>query len=412
MACVLQQTPFHGGSPEQTIASKVIHYLLVAIVPALLMRWAVGFPPEAPRPGRMARTLPWLLIPLFAFFRANYFLGGPIPGEWAPVASLVADGLLLVATIAVITRNYLRSDPIGRRRVKWLLYGSYLGILPMAFVIIFLSGTLEPRAYSLSFALSVLPAVFMPLGILIAVVRQQLFDVDRLISATASYTAIAIVLIGATLILIPRLAQAASQVLGLDLALGQGLLTLVLAAVVVPAHRRVQPRIDRYFFPERHSLETGMQRLLTELSDCEGPEELAGRIGEQLADLLRPESCVVYTRAETSFVPVFVQGRHAAAELDRRGPLVAVLSLRKEPVVGQPTAGGGTRQKLPPSSAPCSRSSGSRWWPRCGSVTSWPPWWRSVPRDPVTSTPRPTWPGSPPSPSEWPPSSTASTRSA
>ena len=129
MACVLQQTPFHGGSPDQTIASKVIHYLLAAIVPALLMRWAVGFPPEAPRPGRMARTLPWLLIPLFAFFRANYFFGGPIPGEWAPVASLVADGLLLVATIAVITRNYLRSDPIGRRRVKWLLYGSYLGIL-------------------------------------------------------------------------------------------------------------------------------------------------------------------------------------------------------------------------------------------------------------------------------------------
>ncbi len=348
MTLLLEQTPFHGGSLEQTIASKMMHYVLVAIAPALVVRWAVGFPPEAPVPGRLARTLPWLLIPLFAFLRANYFLGGPLPGNLAPVASLVADGLVVVVTLGVLTRNYLRSDPIGRRRLKWVLYGGYVGFLPLAFVIIFLSGTLEPRAYSLVFALSVLPTVVVPLGILIAVVRQQLLDVDRLISATASYTAIAIVLIGATLTLIPRLAQAASQVLGLDLALGQGLLTLVLAAVVVPAHRRVQPRIDRYFFPERHSLETGMQRLLTELSDCEGPEELAGRIGEQLADLLRPESCVIYTRAETSFVPVFVQGRHAAAELDRRGPLVAVLSLRKEPVVGQPTAGGGSRQKLPP----------------------------------------------------------------
>jgi class 3 adenylate cyclase len=348
MTMLLEQTPFHGGSLEQTIASKTIHYVLVAIAPALVVRWAVGFPPEAPPPARLARTLPWLLIPLFAFLRANYFLGGPLPGEWAPVASLVADGLAVVVTLAVLTRNYRRSDPIGRRRVKWVIYGGYVGILPLAFVIIFLSGMLEPHAYSRAFALSVLPTVVVPLGILIAVVRQQLFDVDRLISATASYTAIGIVLVGSALTLIPRLAEAASQALGFDLALGQGFLTLVLAAVVVPAHRHVQPRIDRFFFPERYSLEMGMQRLLTELSDCEGPEELSGRIGEQLAALLRPESCVIYTRAETSFVPVFIQGRNAAAELDRQGPLVAVLSLRKEPVVGQPMAGGSSRLKLPP----------------------------------------------------------------
>jgi len=348
MTLLLEQTPFHGGSIEQTIASKTMHYVLVAIAPALVVRWAVGFPPEAPPPGRLARTLPWLLIPLFAFLRANYFLGGPLPGEWAPVASLVADGLAGLVTLAVLTRNYRRSDPIGRRRLKWVIYGGYVGFLPLGFVVIFLSGTLEPQVYSRVFALSVLPTVVVPLGILIAVVRQQLFDVDRLISATASYTAIGIVLVGSALTLIPRLAEMASQALGFDLALGQGLLTLVLAAVVVPAHRHVQPRIDRFFFPERYSLEMGMQRLLTELSDCEGPEELSGRIGEQLAALLRPESCVIYTRAETSFVPVFIQGRHAAAEFDRQGPLVAVLSLRKEPVVGQPMAGGSSRQKLPP----------------------------------------------------------------
>jgi class 3 adenylate cyclase len=348
MACVLEQTPFHGGPVAQTIASKTVHYVLAAIIPALLVRWAVGFPPEAPPPGRLARTLPWLLIPVFAFLRANYFLGGPLPGAWAPVASLVADGLAAVTTLGVLTYNHLRSDPIGRRRVKWLLYGSYVGILPMAFVILFLSGTLEPRAYSHVFAFSFLPTVIVPLSILIAVVRQQLFDVDRLISATVSYTAIGIVLVGGALTLIPRLALAVSQATGFDVTLAQGLLTLALAVVVVPAHRRVQPRIDRFFFPERYSLETGMQRLLTELSDCEGPEELSARIGEQLAALLRPESCVIYTRAETSFVPVFIDGRHAAAELDRQGPLVAVLSLRKEPVVGQPTAGGNSRQKLPP----------------------------------------------------------------
>jgi class 3 adenylate cyclase len=271
MTLLIEQTPFHGGSIEQTMASKTIHYVLVAIAPALVVRWAVGFPPEAPPPGRLARTLPWLLIPLFAFLRANYFLGGPLPGEWAPVASLVADGFAVVVTLAVLTRNYLRSDPVGRRRLKWVLYGGWVGFLPLAFVIIFLSGTLAPRAYSLAFSLSLLPTVIVPLGILVAVVRQQLFDVDRLISATASYTAVAVVFIGGALTLVPR-----------------------------------------------------------------------------LAELLRPESCVIYTRAENSFVPVFVQGRHAATELDRRGPLLAVLSLRKEPVVGQPTAGGGIRQKLPP----------------------------------------------------------------
>jgi len=75
----LQQTPFHGGPVAQTVASKLIFYVLGPIAPALMLRWLVGFPEEAPRPGRLARALPWTFAAAYAFLRANYFTGGPLP---------------------------------------------------------------------------------------------------------------------------------------------------------------------------------------------------------------------------------------------------------------------------------------------------------------------------------------------
>ena len=98
------------------------------------------------------------------------------------------------------------------------------------------------------------------LAFIVSVVRFNLFDVDRILSATASYNILVVVLAAGALVVVPRLAEAVSGVAGVDPGAGQVVLSLALAALVIPAHRRLRPQIDRLFFKERFAVDQGIAR--------------------------------------------------------------------------------------------------------------------------------------------------------
>ena len=79
-----------------------------------------------------------------------------------------------------------------------------------------------------------------------------------MLSATASYNILLVLLGAGALIVVPRIAEAVSGIVGIDPGTGQVALSLVLAAVLIPAHRRLRPRIDRLFFKERYALDQGI----------------------------------------------------------------------------------------------------------------------------------------------------------
>ena len=96
---------------------------------------------------------------------------------------------------------------------------------------------------------AILSWVAMPLGLLVAVAFYQFLDIDRLFSATLSYSVLAIVGLAMVLGVVPAASHAVSEALGLDPAIGQFLMALGLAAVLVPACRIVRPWIDRLALP-------------------------------------------------------------------------------------------------------------------------------------------------------------------
>jgi class 3 adenylate cyclase len=109
-------------------------------------------------------------------------------------------------------------------------------------------------------------------------------------------------------------------------------LSVALAALVLPAHRALRPRLDRLFFPEHHRFELGMRQLLEDLARPTGVPVLLAKIGEQLHALMRPESLVIYAREESSFAAVFAEGAVALPPLPVRSPLVAALEGRAAPL--------------------------------------------------------------------------------
>jgi class 3 adenylate cyclase len=291
--------------------------------------------------GALERFGPWVLG-----------VGGPIElfGRLSGTAETEAIGMalsLVIATTMLVigTRIYRQADPVARRQARWVMYGFYCALAPS--IAIFLMATVEPKLLPLAFPARLFGAL-VPISILIAVARYDLFDIDRLITATASYNVVLVLLVAAGLVLAPRVAAAAATSFGVDPWLGQTAVALALAGVVVPAHRRIRPRLERMFFPERWAVDRGVETLLRDLSHAGGLDALLTRGGEGLDRLLRPESCVVFARDGTTFAPVFARGRAIPPAFGAGSPLIAALRLRDGLLALEGASDGPRRHDLDP----------------------------------------------------------------
>jgi class 3 adenylate cyclase len=326
-------------------ASPVIGGVVVNQVGLLVggVAWALAFPLFlrslllfAPRasPGVWARLGPWLFLSIGPLTTSS-LAGFPFPKPVGARLVLVALAAGWIA-VALVTRTYRRTDAVGRRQIRWLAFGFHAGLAPAATVavLVLVSGLVfgEWRTVYRFLGPSVSFAILIPISLVVATVRYNLFDVDRLLSASASYNLVLALLLGTGFVVVPRFGELTSGLLGLDPRVGQVALSLALAAVVVPAHQRLRPRIDRALFKERYALDLGIADLLRSLSECEDARALTQRAGQELARLLRPEACVVYARAGEAFAPVFVQGRGVPPVFAAPSPLVATLRQRRLPL--------------------------------------------------------------------------------
>ena len=335
---------FAGGPAWQTYAWKTTQFLLGIVVPPLILGWCLDFPKER-RPRSWGHYWPWALAPINAVLRGSYFLGGPVPPSQVPTGIAIADGTVGALCLLALTFNFWRADRIGRRQIKWVLLGVYVGVVPIVVTFLLAALRIALPWHGLLFSLSFLLSVSNSLGVLTAIVRYQLYDIDRLISATASYSVLAVAFLTGVLTLVPRLAAAAGGAIEVSPFFVQLVLSGVLAAIAVPAHRSLRPRIDRLFFPERQALERDVGRLLDDLGEPDEPRELFVLVGEQLDALLRPVSCTIYARAGSGYEPVFLTGSAVPPALEGRSPLITTLEDRSSPLIAD---GARRRDRLEP----------------------------------------------------------------
>ena len=174
---------------------------------------------------------------------------------------------------------------------------------------------------------------FAPLGAVIAVLRFNLFDIDRLVSGTVSYSLLVILLALGGEVLFEPLAGRATSVLGLGPAAGQISFVVLLAAVLVPAQRRWRPYVDRIFFSEGLALERGVEEVLELVSGLDDRREVLRHTAESLEGLFQPAFCGIYEPSHGPF-----QLSVAAGAVDLPGALEATslevaLATRVAPVL-------------------------------------------------------------------------------
>jgi signal transduction histidine kinase len=324
----LVQAQFYGGPEWKTLASLWIWNFLGPVSAVLVLRWAASFPDEVAQRRRSWAGWPWLGGLLYLAVRLNYLYGAPLDAHVVPRVSFASNAVFILGTLALLARSYRHADPVGRRRIKWVLYGAAMGGLPLSAVE--LAGGLAPELerFPQLFALAGIATAAAPICLLIGIVRHNAFDIDRLIGATATYSLTLAAVAGGLLVGMPAAGRFLAAALQVPVAAVQLGLTALLLAVAFPLGRRLRPQVDRLFFPERRALELGVAQLLADLSDCRAPQQVLELIRDRVGALLRPDRCALYTRDGPRF------GTHddaGAPLLEAGGALLADLSLRPVP---------------------------------------------------------------------------------
>jgi class 3 adenylate cyclase len=302
-----------------------------------LILWTVAeLVPGAEQWGPRLAALIWTLcLLLAASFAAMFWVPDVRIGAVLVRSGGFAATGLLVTILAVLTRTYRRSNALGRRQIKWIIYGSYVGVLPAAAFYAAYSLGIGREWLGILASVATIGIAACPLGLLVAIAFDNFLDIDRLFGATLSYSLLAICGLALVLGVLPSVARAASDALGLDPTSGQLILSVGLAAVLVPIQRVVRPRIDRALFPERITLQQGFDELLAELSGCKDMQELTRVVGDRLDALLRPTSTVLYVGTGNAFTPLAVRGRPAPPVFAVQSGLIATLRERTAPIAAE-----------------------------------------------------------------------------
>src|SRR6266436_1755266 len=319
LAFAAHWTFFPGGPPVQTYAWAVTFFLASLVTFPLWLRAVLLLPEQAVPAGRPLPWWPWAFS-VFGLLAFSWVFGTPLPPPLGQQGSLSVNVVFIATLLAVITRGFRRAGPVGRRQLKWVVYGLYMGLVPV--LLTDLVTALVPRLWWLHEA-AVIAEAAIPLSIIIAIVRFNFFDIDRLIAATAVYTFLSIVLLAGLFILVPPAARIASGSLGFDPSTAQVLLSGLLAASIVPGRLYLTAPVDRYFFSERYTLSEGIDGLLHELALGRSREELLELAGQRLQALLRTGTCSVYAQRGDGFGLLFQRG----------GPLLPALLPPSSPIL-------------------------------------------------------------------------------
>lgn len=317
-----------GAGPATTRAALVAFTLGGALFMPLLLRAALLLPERTAPRHPAARIAPWGLA-VFGPLALSAVIGWPLPGALGLRGSIVANLVFLLALVAAVVRNWRRADAGGRRRLKWVVLGVALGATP----VLLAAGVTAVRPdWWWLYELALVPTVLIPVCIAVAILRYGFLDIDRILSATTTYSLLSVLFLAGLLTVVPRLAARAGEATGVDVGTAQVGLSIVLAGVVVSAGRWVRPRIERVFLRERYTLAAGLARLRAELGGVEEPGAMLRLVAGRLAVLLRLERCALYARADDAFVPVEAFGPGWPPAFAASGALAALIAEAEAPV--------------------------------------------------------------------------------
>ena len=244
----------------------------------------------------------WVLGNAFAptIMSADSPMPNPVgaPGPAGRMFTVMAfGGLLLIAAtglaaILSLAFRYRRAPTAERAQLKWLVYA---GALIVAAVLGELGAArfIGPgaTATNLQNAMGSGAVALVPVASGVAVLKDRLYDIDRIISRTLAYAIVTGLLAG----IYAGLVLLATQVLRFSSPVAVAASTLAAAALFSPVRRRVQHAVDRRFNRARYDADTTVEDFAARLKDAVDLDTVRDDLAGVVHTALQPTHISVWT---------------------------------------------------------------------------------------------------------------------
>lgn len=313
--------------PDDALLGRLC-LLAECFVAATFIHLALTFPVH--RGGDGVRPRPWLLLPYAAsavLFAAVWHGFAAEPPDVRPLqATYGYTALSLVLLVAMMAWAFWENrDGRVRARIKAVLPGAMLAGTVQFFV--FVNNAIAGGDVPVQFGL-LTPIVYYA-GLAWAILRHDLFDVDRVVRLSFVWAASSIIVVGAyALVLqIPALlfpSVAASETLA-------GILfVLLLAFVFDPLRRGIQRFVDRAFYRQQLDYRATLAELTEVLTTLLDVREVVAQVTRVVADAMQLESVSVglLDGAGATVWQRRADGQLARRDAVRLAPLLAALQRR------------------------------------------------------------------------------------
>lgn len=354
-----------GGTFATTNPWPAAH-LAAAVAPGVWVFNLAGFFllclmfPDGPLPGRGWRVLPWLGLAAAVLVNAMVSLvpenfrrdGGVLPGttplqvpEAMRAALLAVAALSLIAAlgfaVASIVIRYRRGDSATRLQLRWMMLGT--ASVPVLLVAGWLANALGAPVAAAFAGFMVAILVVLPLAVTLAILKYDLFDVDRLLSETAAWLITTLVAAGVFALIVSVAADLSLR----NSRVGAVGAAFLVAVALLPAHRWIHRLVGRVFDRDRTVGLVAMREFVRRVRDGQAQaEEVEAELRNVLGDpelrmLLQlpgsgsfveldgtpvqpsPTPDTIPLRSGTSDVGIVVPGQHSSRQLRRTRELLA-----------------------------------------------------------------------------------------
>ncbi|MBK8984559.1 MAG: GAF domain-containing protein [Chloroflexi bacterium] len=252
--------------------------LALAIVGSFTMLLAFVFPHEA----SLVSRFPWLkwaaVLPgvALALWGQVWLFNGPdvwahaLPWRyayyWNIFAALVTLGFMLY-------RSAASPSALVRQQARIILLGAVLGLMPILVTLVWLATRQGWQRFNPSVFLP--PVVLFPLAIAYTIVRFRLLDVNRVVRRGLTYLLLAIIVVGAVLLIISGLAVGVGIHITLSNPWVVAIFMLAIFAIYDPLRTWLQKGLDRLLFQKPVELNELLRQYNRRLTTAVNADQVA-----------------------------------------------------------------------------------------------------------------------------------------
>jgi hypothetical protein len=225
-------------------------------------------------PGQLQETV----IPI-----ANPFGLAGVGGTVAAVVGYTGLVLWLASMLAALVSLVLRfraSRGTERQQLRWVAAGAAGAVVGL---LVGMAGVV----------VTYFAVLCVPVGVAVAVLRYRLWDLDRLVSRTVTYSLVTALLVLPYLLILP----AATRLFEGSGSLAVAAVTLAAAALFQPLRRRVQDLVDRRFNRRRYDAARTVEGFAVRLRDQLDLDALEGELLAVTNQTMQPSQASLWLRA-------------------------------------------------------------------------------------------------------------------